>query len=70
MNSRPLDADIGIAGPAKEARLYGSLGPATEGPARGGGESQCGRVAEEDKGGQDDEEAIEVAGIGARRGDI
>ena len=40
-----------------------------EGPTRGGGELHRGRVAEEDEGVQEEEEATEVVGMGARRGD-
>ena len=56
------------AGPAKGPHPHGSPSAAAEGFVREGDESCRGRAAEEVEGGQEEEEAAEAVGVGARGG--
>ena len=55
-------------GLSKGAHPHGSHGAAAKGFGREGGKSRRGRAAEEGKGGQEEEEATEAAGMGTRGG--
>ena len=68
LNSRPLDTDIEIGGPAEGPHPRGLPSSIVEGSIHEGGEQRRGRAAEEGEGGQEEEEVVETAGIGARGG--
>ena len=55
--------------PAEGPHLHGSPDAICKGFIHEGGESRRGRAAEEGKGGQEEEEAAEAIGAGARGGD-
>ena len=52
------------AGSAEGPHLHGSPGTVDEGFIHEGGESRRGRTTEEGEGGQEEEEAVEVVGVG------
>ena len=62
---RPLDTNIEMGVPAKGPRPYRSPGSTAEGSIREGGESHRGRAAKEGEGGREEEEAVEIACVGA-----
>ena len=55
-------------GLAEGPHLHGSPDAIAEGFICEGGESRRGRAAEEGEGGQEEEEAVEAIGVGARGG--
>ena len=66
LNSRPLETNIERGGTAKGSHPHGSPGSIAEGFVHEGSESCQGRAAEEGEGGQEEEEAVEVAGVGVK----
>ena len=65
LNSCPPDADLEIGGPPKETHPPRPLGSAAKGYGHDSGQPCHSRAVAEGEGGREEEEAAEVARIGA-----
>ena len=69
LNFRPLEANLGMAGPAEGTFLQGKPGSVAEVSDPGESEPYCGRVGQKDEGAQEEGTATEAASTRSRRRD-